>query len=771
MRLTREPGWWILAAAVLLFFWRPLTSETFCYRDLHLLFYPKKVFLVEALASGQIPLWDPFAHGGLPYLGNPSNMFFYPANVLYAILPVLQAFNTMIALQIVFCAWGAYSLARTLALSPSAAFASGAVYGLCGYSLSTANLVPLVAALPWVPIALGAVHRFVMERRPRDFVVAAVAAALPLLAGAAELTGMMFATIAVWLVFVPRDVSARSRATAFALVLLLAAGLAMALLVPAAEMIAQSSRAAPQGYEEFSRWSMSPRRLPELVVPRFFGPTDVPDDAAYWGAKFEWKFPYILSVYAGIVTVLLAIVGAMATGRRHPQRSIVLVLAALAVIGIVVSLGLHLPFFRTLYDHAPGVRNFRYPIKAMLLSLTPLAILAGIGVQRIDDGQTRVASIISGVSATLLVLVSALFSLSPWFRAGFTGVMFGGPLAEASHRELQSGLTHTATFAVLFALAAVLASYRGTRIARFVAALLLVDLAVAGSRVNFYAPRSLFAKPPIAEAARKIAGEGRLFRDPVKVSNYRLPEQDPAWVIWWEIQTLRSYTGSLYGLPVILHNDYDGLAPSYVKALTTRTEQTPWPERLPVLMRSAVRAVISRSELPRPFVKTFTTKDSDGQPLHLYENPGARRIRFATRPHYVANDGAALEAVLRAPFRAEEVILVGRGNSTQGGAGCTPRIAQRSKSLHESVVEVESSCSGFLVFADTFYPGWQAFVDGRRQELVRADYAYSAVAVDAGRHVVRKVYRPLTVPTGLAGSALSAVALAVLALRMKRRNE
>jgi hypothetical protein len=767
MRPWREPGWWLLAAVVLLFFRRPLTTETLCYRDLHLLFIPKKFFLVQAMGGGQIPLWDPLTHGGQPYLASPANTFYYPANLLYAVLPVLQAFNTIVVLHVVLCGWTAYLLARVLSLSRTAAFATGAVYALGGYTLSTINLMVLALALPWVPLTLAAAHRYVTSRSARSLVVASLSASLPLLAGAAELTAVMFATIAAWLAVVPAEVPLRRRAAALGLVAAFALGLSCAQTVPAAEMIGQSSRIAPRTFDDFARWSFSPRRIPELVVPRFFGPTDVADDTAYWGAKFESRFPYILSVYSGVVAMILAVVAVVATARDHSQRRIVLLLAGLAAAGLVLSLGSHLPLFRLVHEYVPGVRNFRYPVKALMLSLMPMALLAGVGVQRIEDGRLRAAALISGFAAIALLLLSGFYTLSVGFRDAFTSNVFLTQFSKASHQELIRSLGHSAAFATLAALSLLLGMMRRWHAGTAIAALVILDLAIAGARVNFYAPRSLFDKPPLADKAAPIVGEGRLYRHMAEVPLYRLPEQDPAWVLWWEIQTLRNYLGTLFGFPMIFHTDYDGMAPSRIVSLASVVDKAPWPAAIPLLARSGVTAVITRDEVPAPLHRITTIRDADGKPIHLYANAIAAPIRFAARPRYVSGEAEALAAVAAMPYESEAVILIGRGERTAPRTGCRSRILSRRRAINESVVEVETSCDGFVVFAETFYPGWKAYVDGRHQDVVRADYAFSAVAVPEGRHVIRKVYRPVAVPIGLAGSALALAGLIIVARRIR----
>lgn len=55
---------------------------------------------------------------------------------------------------------------------------------------------------------------------------------------------------------------------------------------------------------------------------------------------------------------------------------------------------------------------------------------------------------------------------------------------------------------------------------------------------------------------------------------------------------------------------------------------------------------------------------------------------------------------------------------------------------------------GTLVLADTWYPGWEATVDGERAELLRANHAFRAVKLDEGSHAIEMAYRPRCVILG-----------------------
>ncbi len=77
---------------------------------------------------------------------------------------------------------------------------------------------------------------------------------------------------------------------------------------------------------------------------------------------------------------------------------------------------------------------------------------------------------------------------------------------------------------------------------------------------------------------------------------------------------------------------------------------------------------------------------------------------------------------------------------------------------------------GYLVLTDTWYPGWQATVDGEPAEVLQANYAFRAVYLEAGEHTVEMDYQPTSVLVGKAVS-LTTLTLLVVGLPLTRRKE
>jgi hypothetical protein len=77
-------------------------------------------------------------------------------------------------------------------------------------------------------------------------------------------------------------------------------------------------------------------------------------------------------------------------------------------------------------------------------------------------------------------------------------------------------------------------------------------------------------------------------------------------------------------------------------------------------------------------------------------------------------------------------------------------------------IKLQAAAPALLVLSDLFYPGWEATVDGRPAEILRANYVMRAVAIPEGAHEVRFLYRPASFRAGVAASAAGCLAVALL---------
>jgi hypothetical protein len=99
---------------------------------------------------------------------------------------------------------------------------------------------------------------------------------------------------------------------------------------------------------------------------------------------------------------------------------------------------------------------------------------------------------------------------------------------------------------------------------------------------------------------------------------------------------------------------------------------------------------------------------------------------------------------------------------TEGASNINGTNAGTANITHESPLDltimVDTPADSALVVADTYYPGWKATLDGTPTTIYRANLAFRAVIVPAGKHEVRMTYQPQSFTVS---AAISLVSLAI----------
>jgi hypothetical protein len=80
------------------------------------------------------------------------------------------------------------------------------------------------------------------------------------------------------------------------------------------------------------------------------------------------------------------------------------------------------------------------------------------------------------------------------------------------------------------------------------------------------------------------------------------------------------------------------------------------------------------------------------------------------------------------------------------------------------VIETSTTGRGLLVLNDTYYPGWEASVDGSPTTIILTDVAFRGVVVEPGAHRVVFDYRPWSVRFGAAVSIAAGIVVGALLL-------
>jgi hypothetical protein len=414
------------------------------------------------------------------------------------------------------------------------------------------------------------------------------------------------------------------------------------------------------------------------------------------------------------------------------------------VVGYVLALGQYSPIFPFLYEHVPTFDLFQAPVRWHLWTVFGLSVLAGIGAtwwQR--GGRWTIRFTVACFGMALVTL--ALFP--------FIGI--GNPALGV----LVRALLFMSIFGVLAGLLTLrkpeVQSPRYGRWTMFVFVVIALDLGIASWGLNPTVPAAeLYHQRQYEESPLRYYW-GREIERAIRYDTFfRFDDYRVAVERWLELRN-----SQLPNLNLIdrfpLFNNFDPLLDGnyarYIDLLETN-----------LLAREQLLAAAG-------VVQTFDRNGQYSLPDEQNSTP-VFRVRYIYSICWHETETELVNGLLDPgwDFIRQAHIL--------GDAGCEPvdtsaaaegQLSTYWGDANAAEFDVSVRRDGWLILADTYYPGWIATVDGESTPIYRANLMFRAVQVSRGEHRVRFEYRPgWLVP----GALLSGVSLIVLLLLFRLKN-
>ncbi len=742
----------ILVLFVVLLLWRPLfAGETFFWGTPLLQFVPWLRLAASMWRAGHIPLWNPLVGCGAPLAANYQTAAFYPPNLLHMLLPAEVAIVWLTAFHLLLAGWGMYRWGRATGLSPFSSSIGALAISGSAFLVARVGLFPsVVFTFPWLPVWLWCAEELVQRRDRRTVFRMGLSLGLGLLAGHAQTAFYGLILLSAYLIF--RIVQTRGSALswktttmAYAIAMALGVGLAAIQLLPTAELMLLSQRSGGVRYDFAMTYSFWPWRILTLFAPDLFGN---PGRGDYWGYASYWED----AGYIGLLPLLLAL---WAVAGRRARRKACIFWAAVALVALAFALGRNTPLFPLLFRYLPTFDWFQAPARWLAVVTVALAALSALGAEQWPAGipgrrygawgiVTGLAAILGGTAARWMVAGMPDTFGPAVIRLGATLVVAGALVLLICERLWWKG-------AIL--------------------GFIVLDLLLAGWPLIPTIGRSLYRTTSgMAAALSREPGPVRIYwpadlRNPssdrdaeyrVRFGYLAFNSFGPRDLAYWSQmhQILLPNTAMLDGLASA--NNFDSLLPAWYWDMAARAVE--YPSLLRVM---GVTHVISDRPWPggEEVVAQRTAVSRVGV-FRLPDSPG--RAWVVPKARHVARD--EMLALLTAPDfdPATEVLLEQRGDASQGisaTSGTGYALLSLQDAPNRVTIHITLETPGYLVLADTWYPGWEATVDGRPAPLMRANYAFRAVWLERGEHTVEMAYRPASL---VAGGIISVTALLAL---------
>lgn len=738
----------LLALTLIAVFHRLFLGEVFFWGLPTLQFYPWQEYAFDLLRNGQLPLWNVYNGAGAPLMANYQSALLYPFNWPGIVLPLASWMSFSAVLHLLIAGWGIWMLGGRLELPIVGRGVSAFAFGMSSYLIARLGTYPIIWVAAWLPWLIWATVGVLERPSRRRAVLLVLVITAQLLAGHAQTTWyslLLVAAFVGWWVVTHRPIAWRSLGL-MAASLILAVAVAALQLLPTAELLIQSQRSDGVDYLTAMNFSYTLPRSLNLIAPNVFGNPGFGTYITPNGAFFED------AVYVGFIPLVSAIAALSAWGWRRLRRQeltgflrSVPLWIIVVIIGFVFALGINTPVFPFLYKHVPTFSMFQAPVRWHLWTVFGLSMLAGIGAGVWGRGfrvlfMTRLA-----VAGALGVVVLAL--VAPEFL----------PSDMQSLEGVQTILGSLIILGILGALAGILTLLQPEdpshpRYPLWMVAVWLVaagDMGYAAQGLNLTIQAAFFDRSVVQQV-----GEGRLYwpRDVEHDEKYFrfLPFEDYRAAVEQQAEFRASLLPNLNLIDrVAVFNNFDPLLIGWHKAYTNLIEDNP-ARRDALLQAAGVGWVMDAPENPTS--------------LDMY----AGQAWFVESACWNPDDEAVQAALVSPSWNSlTQVHLVGDGECPPAASGPTGVTVSLTRSANQIEAILETRTPGYLVVADTYYPGWSALVDGQESPILRANLAFRAVQLSAGSHQVTMAYTPGWFWPGILTSIAGLLATLVL---LRSRN-
>lgn len=708
--------------------------------------YPWKKITIDSWKQGQVPLWNPYSFSGTPHAANYQTAVFSPVNLLYFMLPFLDAWSASILLQPLLAGIFMYFLLRCLDRSQGAGLIGAIAFMFCGFLTVWMAYGTLSWAVLWLPLLIAAAAGHFRKRSWFNLFMVPIALAWSFFSGHFQMSVYVFIAFVAFIVY--QAVHTKQMKATIELVSAVVLGLMLAAvqILPSLEAYSQSLRSELFVQSGGIAWQY----LVTLFSPDFYGNPVTRND--WFGFYAEW------ASYIGVVPLLLAVyaIVRLPAGEAGRTKHIGFFLG-LAVSSFLIATPTPINAF-VIWLKIPVIST-SYAARIIILTSFSLAVIAAYGLDRLrEDWEKKKTSSVFPFAVFVCVFLIALWGT----------VMIIRPFDADKLLIARRNIMLPTVFALGFCTLAILGYIRRWKyIQLFVIVLFIILTAAdmlryAGKWMPFDPRQYVYPEVDVLSFLRKETGYARLFG-----------------TLGGEVTNAFALSG-IEGYDAVYQKRYGEFIRSVDEGKIVIPErsvvQFPKIGRYSefALQLLGVRYVAHRISDGRyvwaypywqfPYYKSIYRDNY----YEVFANEKALPRAFLASSYSVADkDKNITDALYQKEFDPRETLVLEREPllRPQSGEGS---VEITKYTANEVVLQSKSSVPKLLFLSDVFDRGWRATVDGQEARIDRADYDFRAVSVPAGEHTVRMIYWPKSFVYGLWIAALGAGLMLVFAFRRKK---
>lgn len=770
-KILQNPYFPVILVPIILFSTQIFTGKALFWGTSSTQFVPWWEFAWGTILEGGLPLWNPWLGMGAPLAANYQTALFYPPYWSYLVFFIIGGIELMawsitilVVLHLIWAGIGTVKLLDDLGIGKLGQVVGGLAFSLSGYMVSRAGFLSINAAAAWIPwILLFSKGLTSTTTKRKYFWLTGLVFGFQLLAGHAQIAWYSALLAGFWITFWTVNTDGREhwvRKIIYAWGKFIGAGLLGAAisaiqLIPTLEYLIQSQRAGEYGYAEAMTYSFWPWRFMTLIMPDFFGN---PAAGNYWGYGNYWED----AVYLGLLPIIMAIgiifkaikkndVDQAANKRikKDNQRALVGFLVVITLVSFVFALGKNTPIFPFLYRYVPSFDLFQAPTRFTIWAEISLALLAGIAIDRFRRPQGR--SLYWTRLAAAGCFAIAAGSLIAWIYFGDINLTFIKSAGKAGLIGL------VITLVMLFKPD----EKQGRNLIIWnyiVVGIVGIDLLIAGWGLNPGIGLDFYSVTPEQKQESRIFMYESVEYD-LKFSQFFnfesfLPNND------WEEMYAYSLPNTNMLQRIEMVNNFDPIVPGRYQI---------WMEEI-----NKKDLIKNRQLINMMNVGTIIEKNRLGQiSLSATSNSGNHKLRLVGCALEVEEEAEILNLILEGKVNLENLIIF-ENTYTEAIPNCN-KIKGEITILEEKPgylkLNVNLEENGWILWSQTWYPGWRGKLNGKWVDVQRANYLFQAIYSPAGNHEVEFLYRPVSYVWGAGISAAGVAAVTGGLVRTRKKKK
>jgi hypothetical protein len=675
--------------------------------------FPSKLLLAKAFSAFRFPLWTDAIGGGFPVFAEGASGALNIYNLIaYTALPPIIAYNLGYFLIFAFNMIGMYLFARTIKMSRFASLFSAVTYGFSGYFVTHISHYTLIHAAGYLGWILYAIERYRARPSTGNVLFLSFLISQQIFAGFMQAVFMTVLTGGIYLAYhVWRKHSSVGVLAGFVAAVLFSAVLSAVQLLPSWELVGQSQRQSGASESDIIYYKYTIADLAMMVKPFVWGDPRIgtfPHFRDNNGSLF-WEN----SGYMGLLPLAFSALWIFFKKRKKTESVWIIILG----LSVLLMLGGGGPFYFILM--MPPFSFFRFSARYLLVFLFSLAVLGGFGF---DSLLGRIRKFRNPVGMVFLVIAIADLALI-WFNY------------------------HPTVPFTAFAKDPAVVQLFPSRSDRF---------------FSYKPNQRLFAQFQVSDT-NKNPKFLELRNDMIPDSNivYGLPSAN----FYTALSPKRmAFYGAILGDSYSLSATPSASLPlSLVRMLNLR----------------AVRTVLSPIKLTNPELRasgTYRYQTLPRQEAYVYRNAAALPKYKAYREFKTVAYSDDVYTILSDPdhdigqtamIESEDIPKAVAKNGKPGF-----RVDPLVEMDGEVQLNVNADSVVFLSIANTYDPGWHAWVDGKPTRMYPVNLINQGILVQAGAHAVVLKYEPDSFRIGAAVSAVSyAFLIGYCLLRLLNRKK